>query len=399
MQGLSLKLKIYPSSEDEEKFFQMSEQYRQACNFISEKYFKSNFTLTKRQLNDKYYYLIRETFGLKAQQAQSVIKTVLARYKSVNTQMSNNPCRIYDKYTKKVFFYYKTLEHLQKPIMFKSLQSDLVYNRDFRFNKNGLVITTLGKLVHVEYDINYFNKYLTKEWKIGTAKLVYKPYNKNWYLHISVTKEIEELENDKIYNIVGIDLGIINTAVTYDDKGKSLFFKGRENREIRKKYINRRSELQSKNTKSSKKRLKSINNRENRWMSDINHKVTKALVDYYGPNTLFVLEDLDSITNDLNYSKNQNQELNSWAFYQFTQFLTYKANLNNSKVIVVDAHYTSQRCPKCGIIHKENRNHDKHSYHCNNCGYNSNDDRIGAMNLYELGKQYVSGVKEPKFRK
>ena len=399
MQGLSLKLKIYPSRKDEEKFFQMSEKYREACNFISKEYFDSNFSLTKRQLQDKHYYLIRETFGLKAQQTISVISTVLARYKSIETQMSNNPCRIYDKYTNKVFYYYKTLEHLQKPVNFKSLQSDLVYNRDFRFNKKGLVITTLDKLVPVKYDINYFKKYLDEGWKIGTAKLVYKPYNKNWYLHISVTKEIEKLENDQIHNIVGIDLGIINTAVTYDNEGKSLFFNGRKNRAIKRNYIRLRGELQSKGTKSSKKRLKSINNRENRWMNDINHKITKALVDYYGPNTLFVLEDLESISKDLNYSKKLNQELGSWAFYRFAQFLNYKANLNNSKVIVVDAHYTSQRCPKCGVIHKENRNRETHSYHCNNCGYNSNDDRIGAMNLYELGKQYVSGVEEPKFSK
>ena len=81
------------------------------------------------------------------------------------------------------------------------------------------------------------------------------------------------------------------------------------------------------------------------------------------------------------------------------EFLKYKANLNDSKVIVVDAHYTSQRCPKCGTIHKESRNRDTHSYHCMNCGYTSNDDRIGAMNLYELGKQYVSGVEKPKFSK
>lgn len=34
-----------------------------------------------------------------------------------------------------------------------------------------------------------------------------------------------------------------------------------------------------------------------------------------------------------------------------------------------------------------------------NCGYRSNDDRIGAMNIQELGKQYVSGVTAPKFKK
>jgi hypothetical protein len=31
------------------------------------------------------------------------------------------------------------------------------------------------------------------------------------------------------------------------------------------------------------------------------------------------------------------------------------------------------------------------------CGYHSNDDRIGAMNLYELGTMYVSRDTNPRF--
>ena len=52
---------------------------------------------------------------------------------------------------------------------------------------------------------------------------------------------------------------------------------------------------------------------------------------------------------------------------------------------------------KCGIIRKENRNRDNHMYHCHNCGYTSNDDRVAAMNIYELGKWFVSGVEKPRF--
>ena len=89
----------------------------------------------------------------------------------------------------------------------------------------------------------------------------------------------------------------------------------------------------------------------------------------------------------------------SWAFYQFEQFLIYKANLNHCLVVKVDAHYTSQRCPRCGQIKKNNRDHQLHQYRCDYCGYSSNDDRIGAMNIQELGKQYLSGVEEPHFVK
>ena len=38
-------------------------------------------------------------------------------------------------------------------------------------------------------------------------------------------------------------------------------------------------------------------------------------------------------------------------------------------------------------------------YVCDACGYQSNDDRIGAMNLQMLGTLYVSGDEHPRIRK
>ena len=51
------------------------------------------------------------------------------------------------------------------------------------------------------------------------------------------------------------------------------------------------------------------------------------------------------------------------------------------------------------MIKKDNRNHLLHKYHCENCGYTSNDDHIGVMNIQELGKLYISGTEKPKFEK
>ena len=42
-------------------------------------------------------------------------------------------------------------------------------------------------------------------------------------------------------------------------------------------------------------------------------------------------------------------------------------------------------CPKCGHTEKANRNKKIHFFCCKNCGYKSNDDRIGAMNLHRMG--------------
>ncbi|KRM30640.1 IS607 family transposase ISLasa12 [Agrilactobacillus composti DSM 18527 = JCM 14202] len=115
---------------------------------------------------------------------------------------------------------------------------------------------------------------------------------------------------------------------------------------------------------------------------------------------MFVLENLVNVrfatektTKDTRYEKV------SWAFYQLEQMLTYKAIQAGVAVITVSAAYTSQRCPHCGEIKKTNRKYQLHAYQCSNCGYQSNDDRVGAMNIQYLGTQYINGVKKPKLKK
>lgn len=136
-------------------------------------------------------------------------------------------------------------------------------------------------------------------------------------------------------------------------------------------------------------------------MSDVNHQISRTLVDRYGSNTLFVVEDLTNVSFDesnlSDRSKQGRKDVRSWAFYQFEQDLIYKARAMGSDVLKVSAAYTSQRCPKCGRILKDNRNHTKHEYHCDCCGYRSNDDRVGAMNIQLLGTLFVSGDQNPRF--
>ena len=229
------------------------------------------------------------------------------------------------------------------------------------------------------------------------AKLL--QYGKNWYFYISASKELPDYDKNQTQHVVGIDRGLRFLTTCYDEKGKTLFTSGKQILRTRRKYKELRRQLQSKNTKSAKRRLRKIDQRENRWMNDVNHCLSKALVNYYGQNSLFVLEDLKNVTfNTTKHRKKENRyEHNSWAFYQLEQDLIYKARLNNSSVIKVDAHYTSQRCPKCGRINKSNRNHDLHLYICDRCNYKSNDDRIAAMNIQYLGTQYISGQEQAKF--
>ncbi|HFK1812093.1 TPA: zinc ribbon domain-containing protein [Bacillus cereus] len=68
--------------------------------------------------------------------------------------------------------------------------------------------------------------------------------------------------------------------------------------------------------------------------------------------------------------------------------LEYKGVMNNIKVIAFNPAYTSQKCPKCENINKHNRNKKTHIFCCTICQYQSNDDRIGAINLRQMGIEY-----------
>ena len=379
------------------KFSKTMEQYRLACNYVSEYLFNNNFPLNKNEVQKVIYNTIREKFNLKSQMTISCIRSVIARYKTVKTQMARRPYKYQDQNTGEWYREVRDLTWLHKPISFNRPQVDLQRNRDWSYLSSGqLSINTLDGRVKVNPICRGFNQYLDGTWKFGLAKLL-KSSGK-WYLHISATKEVADFNKQTVKHVVGLDRGLRFLATSYDEQGKTAFFEGQAIMRKRAKYQKLRATLQAKGTKSAKRRLKKLSGRENRWISDVNHCLSKTLVQKYGANTLFVLENLNGVSferTDLPKAlRNQNK---SWAFYQLEQFLTYKAHLHNSEVVEVSAKYTSQRCPKCGVIKKDNRNHEKHEYHCDNCGYRSNDDRIGAMNIQLLGTQYISGQEQPKF--
>lgn len=396
----TIKLRIYVTPEQEMLFRQMTEQYRQACNFVSQYIFDNQFNMAYQSLNKKLYSDLRKLFGLKSQLAQSSIKTAISRYKTIKQQLFQNPYRYKDENGNWQRIT-KTLEWLWKPVLFRRPQADLVRNRDYSFVDDGQVlsINTLGKRTKCTFEGEHFSEYLDGSYDLGTAKLV--ELKGLWYLHISVTKIVEDFQNEHVRHVVGIDRGLRFLTVSYDEQGKTEFVSGRKIATKRHKFQEVRKQLQSKGTKAAKRRLKAISGRENRWMSDMNHQISKTLVQKYGKDTLFVLEDLTGVSfeeNNLSQNAKRNYDLRSWAFYQLEQFLTYKAHENRSEVLKVSARYTSQRCPKCGTIHKGSRDHHKHLYSCQ-CGYKSNDDRIGAMNIQLLGTMWISGDNNPRYER
>lgn len=404
-QTITIKCKLkLQSSLDESVLTKSLEQYRRACNAVSQYMFDHSFEMAQAKLNKALYRQLRNDYGLKAQMAQSAIRNVVARYRTVKTQLAQKPYRYntgkQDRYGNDIWKNEtRTLDWLWHPINFKRPQLDLQRNRDWSLKDNHIMsINTVNGRIKVPFTYQGFDQYLNGTWEFGMAKILH--VGNKWYMHISATKELPDYLKEQSQHVVGIDRGLRFLATAYDEHGKTLFFQGQEVLRKRSKFKRLRQQLQSRGTKSAKRRLKKIGQRENRWMTDINHQLSKTLVNRYGADTLFVLENLANVRFATEkVTKTQRYEQVSWAFYQLAQFLTYKAHLVGSEVVQVSAKYTSQRCPKCGRIYKNNRNHQQHLYVCDRCGYQSNDDRIGAMNIQLLGTQYISGNERPSFNK
>lgn len=363
---ITSKMRIYPTEEQVIQLKETRTAYTKACNFVSEFVFSSK-NLKTREINDLEYRNLRKKFNLRSQMAQSVVRTVIARYKA---NKSNG--------------------HDWLLVKFKHFEYDLVRKSDYSFKKDGsLSIGILNGRILMPFETKGMAQFLDGSWKLGTAQLVNK-HNK-WFIHISITKDFTEFEASTFNNIVGIDVGVNFIATAYDSDGKTIFFSGKQVKHKRAKYKKLRQDLQRRQSPSARRKLKKIGDRENRWMTDVNHQVSKALVKHYGKNTLFVMEDLTGIRSATEKVRLKHRYvLVSWAFFQLRTMMEYKAILNQSKTIFVDPAYSSQHWPKCGHTAKNNRNRKTHLFTCKKCAYGSNDDRIGAMNMYSNGTQYIA---------
>ena len=434
--ALTLKLKLLPESQEQvTSFKQTMTTYKDACNIVSQYIFdnipKAADTKTMSSLlsamnlqkvakigNKRIYTILKTNLGLPSQVTCEVFRTVVSNYKTVQTMLKKQTIAngyqyddegnilLYEKGKHKgepkLAYIYKDLTFLQKPLCYEKPQLVLSVDRSYNFinDFSKASISTINGRIKLPFKLTAKQKELftNPEWKRGNARLV-QTGNK-WFLHVSFTKKVAEPDIATFDNIIGIDAGLRQIMTIYNAKTKKTFFEnGQFIAKKRRNYAKKRQSLQSKNTKSAKRRLKELSGRENRWMTDVNHCLSKTLVSE-NPNTLIVVEDLTNVTFDTvrNRKKESRYEHHSWAFYQLQQDIAYKAREHGSYLIKVNPAYTSQRCPRCGVIRKENRDKTNHIYHCNNCHYQSNDDRVAAMNIVQLGQLKQQGIKKPSFK-
>jgi len=225
----------------------------------------------------------------------------------------------------------------------------------------------------------YFEQYLT--WKYTTADLFVK--NEKVFLHIVFEKEVADIPTNG--NFVGIDRGINKIAVLSTNK----FFDGKRIKTISRRYEKIRSMLQSKKH-SGKRHLRKVKSKEQRFRRDANHCITKQIINSIDSGSTIILEKLTGIRN-AKARKEQRKELNKWNFFQFEQFLKYKAMAKGIRVEYTPAQYTSQKCSRCGIVLKSNRK-SQAIYSCKHCNLSLNADLNASRNIRQ---NYLDAISHP----
>ena len=239
------------------------------------------------------------------------------------------------------------------------------------FDRSELSLLTVGGRIKIPVSIpEYFQQYLA--WKRCSADLFIR--KDKVFLNMVFSKDITDPEFTG--KIVGIDRGIKKIAVTSENQ----FFGGGKITKVSKRYEKIRSTLQSRGSKSAKRHLRKISKKENRFRTDTNHVVTKRIVESLDEGTIIALEKLTGIRQTVRLRKKQRKDLHKWNFFQFEQFLTYKAEARGMKIEHVSARYTSQKCSACGYISRSNRQ-SQAVFKCKHCDFSLNADLNASRNI------------------
>jgi putative transposase len=380
--SLTAKLKLELSDSQKQLVRQTTLAYRDALNYASSVAFENNKMSSGVALQKKVYNQLRSVFGLPAQMSCNVPKLVGAAYKSLWTKVKQNSEAIKSGKTKKR---YKGLDQAPK---FVSRTCTLNYKRDYSFVKGKVSLITLSGRIKVNYSGYSKHLELIKSGvEIGAAKIWYDKSKKTYYLLVSFNLNVPEIKPEDIKKIKGIDVGQRYLAVATNTQNQTQFFSGKQVRHTANKYHKARETLQQKGTRSAKRRLISLSGRERRFTADVNHSISKKIV---SPNTLIGLENLKHIRERTNRRSNKkaslkqrkaNRNQSKWAFAELHGYIDYKSRLSGSLAVKVPAQLTSQCCPKCGYVSKQNRPNKGLTFRCVACTHEIHSDLVGARNV------------------
>ncbi len=342
---LTVQVKLLPTPAQAESLRQTLETANSAVNRLSELAWEAK-EFRRFPIHKKFYRLIRDQFPLSAQVVCLLAAKVADAYKL-------------DRKVQRFFRHHGSIAYDARIL-------------SLNLAKSTVSIWTLGGREKMPFVCGQAQRKLL-EFPRGETDLIFR--DRKWFLNITV--EVPEEKEIQAVDALGVDMGIVEIA--FDSDGRS--YSGSTVNKMRHRNRALRRKLQKKGTKSAKRLLKKRGHREARFVADVNHCISKSIVQTAKrTNRAIAIEDLGGIRERVRARKRERTNLHSWGFAQLGGFLAYKAERAGVPLVRVDPKNTSQRCCGCGHTEKANRKNQS-EFVCKKCGHTDHADRNGAGNI------------------
>ena len=221
-----------------------------------------------------------------------------------------------------------------------------------------------------------------------------------WYISIQTQREVEIIPSATTTSI-GIDLGIARFATFSDGSYLATLNSFKTQQAKLAKYQRRMAHKQkfSHNWKKAKAKVQKIHTQIANARRDFLHKATTTISQNHA---VVFIEDLqvrnmsqsaagtaENPGKHVAAKSGLNKAILDQGWGEFRQQLGYKMTWNGGMLFAVPPHHTSQTCPCCGHISKDNRQ-TQARFACVECGYENHADVVGAINVLERGHRLLA---------
>lgn len=343
---LTVTVKLQPTHEQASFLRETMERANTVCNHISEIAWQQQM-FGKYALHHVTYHTLRASSGLSAQVIVRCIAKVSDAY-------------ALDKKTMRVFRPHGSIAYDDRILTWKT---------------DSVSIWTVGGRQKAIPFVCGERERALLPFRQGESDLVFR--DDMWFVYTTVN--VEEPPLGEPTDWLGVDMGIVNLATDSDGTNYSGDAIARTSRI----YAHRRRNLQRKQTKSAKRKLRHIKRGQSRFQSNTNHIVSKHIVAIAkGTQRGIALEDLTGIRErtEQRLRRKQRARHANWSFFQLRSFLDYKAQLAGVPLVFVDPRNTSRECPVCGCVDRRNRK-TQAKFVCISCGFAANADVNAARTI------------------
>jgi len=347
---LTAKIKIYPTEEQQEVLWNLSDK----CCFLY------NLALAERK--DAWKLQQKSIKYIDQQNKLAEFKKRNPEFKQVYSKTLQGILKKLDANYRSFFALRKNGDVTARPPKFKSRKyfQTIPYNQSgFHFSENKITFSHKVSDVPLDFEIDKTFPNI-KQMEIYNDD----PFKAKGDFYVSITYEVATPEYVDNGDYQAIDAGITKIVTCINLKGKIHEVKTPRPDKYWQPKMDKIKSRRDHCKKGSRKWVKLHENyrgmekKKSNQLKDFQHKLSKTMVENTKANTI-VIGKLD-VKNMAQSTKQKGKKKramnrstqNQGYLFRFIEFLTYKAEKIGKRVIKIDESYTSKMCYVCGKLHE-----------------------------------------------